>query len=119
MFMPNLNTVSVHNFTSSFVDGGLAFLTLAERGVAERCFVWRENNDDKTVSAALFTQHYFENTLNWDFENTWQWNNAENRPELQSVGVGAVVEGFKSSLSNSNDKTDDLLTQQIRANMWL
>lgn len=78
-----------------------------------------QGKDGKSISAALFTQHYFENTLNWDFENTWQWNNAENRPELQSVGVGAVVDGFKSSLSNSNDKTDDLLTQQIRANIWL
>ena len=73
----------------------------------------------KSISAALFTQHYFEHTLGWDFEKTWQWNNAENRPELQSVGVGAVVDGFKSLSSHSNSTTDDLLTQQIRANIWL
>lgn len=75
--------------------------------------------DGKSISAVLFTQHYFENHLGWDFENTWQWNNAENRPELQSVGVGAVVDGFKSLSSHSNSTTDDLLTQQIRANIWL
>ena len=78
-----------------------------------------QGKDGRSVSVALFTQHYFEKHLGWDFKNTWQWNNAENRPELQSVGVGAVVEGFKSSSSNSNSTTDDLLTQQIRANIWL
>lgn len=76
-----------------------------------------QGEDGKSISAALFTQHYFENHLGWDFENTWQWNNAENRPELQSVGVGAVVNGVKKASTNST--TGDLLTQQIRANMWL
>lgn len=78
-----------------------------------------QGKDGKSVSAALFNQHYFEHTLGWDFNKVWQWNSTLNRPQLQSVGVGAVVDGFKSLSSNSNGITDDLLTQQIRANIWL
>lgn len=72
--------------------------------------------DGKSVPVALFTQHYFEHTLGWDFDTVWQWNNAENRPELQSVGVGAVVNKVKAT---STHASEDLLTQQIRANLWL
>ena len=69
------------------------------------------------ILASAYNQHYFEHTLGWDFDTVWQWNTAENRPELQSVGVGAVVDGVKKASTNST--TDDLLTQQIRANIWL
>ncbi|MBK7300024.1 MAG: AAA family ATPase [Moraxellaceae bacterium] len=75
-----------------------------------------KGKDGKSISAALFNQHYFEHTLGWDFDKVWQWNNTLNRPQLQSVGVGAVVNSVKQSQSASND---DLLTQQIRANIWL
>ena len=36
--------------------------------------------DGKSLSAALFTQHYFEHSLGWDFTNVWQWNKKRNEP---------------------------------------
>jgi MoxR-like ATPase len=74
-----------------------------------------QGKDGKSVSAALFNQHYFEHTLGWDFDTVWQWNSTLNRPQLQSVGVGATVKPVAASQAN----TDDLLTQQIRTNIWL
>ena len=71
--------------------------------------------DGKSVSAALFNQHYFEHTLGWDFDTVWQWNSTLNRPQLQSVGVGATVK----TVAPTQASTNDLLAQQISANIWL
>jgi MoxR-like ATPase len=80
-----------------------------------------ENNnngvDGKTVAAALFNQHYFENTLDWDFDTVWQWDDKEDRPALRWVGLGSNSDSTKSTTQNANSV--DLLTQQISANIWL
>lgn len=73
--------------------------------------------DGKTVPAALFKQRYFEHTLNWDFETVWQWDDKEDRPALRSVGIGAAPQQAKPAAQQTS--TTDLLTQQIRANIWL
>jgi MoxR-like ATPase len=73
--------------------------------------------DGKTVAAALFKQRYFEHTLDWDFDTVWQWDNKEDRPALRSVGLGANLRQVKSAGQDEN--MVDLLTQQIRANIWL
>lgn len=72
--------------------------------------------DGKSLSAALFTQHYFQHTLNWDFENVWQWNDVENQPELRTVGSDAAKD---LQLHDASSETSDLLTQQLGANLWL
>lgn len=66
--------------------------------------------DGKTVAAALFNQRYFENTLDWDFETVWQWDDKKDRPALRSVGTGVAAQAANMT---------DLLTQQMRANLWL
>ncbi len=74
--------------------------------------------DGKTVSAALFNQRYFENTLGWDFEKTWEWNNKTNKPELRSAGViQRIPQQTKENPKTSNSA--DMLTQQLQANIWL
>jgi MoxR-like ATPase len=74
-----------------------------------------QGKDGKSVSDASFTQHYFENHLDWDFDTVWRWNSTLNRPQLQSVGVGATVKPVAPTQANTND----LLAQQISANIWL
>jgi MoxR-like ATPase len=73
--------------------------------------------DGKTVAAKLFKQRYFEHTLGWDFNTVWQWDEASDRPALRSVGLGATPHLAKSATQDAN--MTDLLTQQIRANIWL
>jgi MoxR-like ATPase len=73
--------------------------------------------DGKTVAAALFKQRYFEQTLGWDFDTVWQWDDTNDRPALRSVGVGASLQPAKPTSQKAN--ITDLLTQQMRANIWL
>ena len=74
--------------------------------------------DGKTVAAELFNkQRFFEHTLNWDFDNVWQWDDKEDRPALRSVGVGATSQQAQPAAQQPN--MVDLLTQQISANIWL
>jgi MoxR-like ATPase len=77
----------------------------------------RNGKDGKTVPAALFKQRYFEHTLGWDFANVWRWDDANGRPALRSVGVGSLSQQAKPASQKIN--MTDLLTQQMRANIWL
>ena len=43
------------------------------------------SGDGKSVSAVLLNQHYYEYTLDWDFERIWQWNDATGYPELRQL----------------------------------
>lgn len=73
----------------------------------------------RQVSISQFTQRYIENNLEWDFENVWIWNNDTNEPNLRSVGVGATVQPTQQTATDPKANTVDLLTHQIRANIWL
>jgi len=77
----------------------------------------RNGKDGKTVAAALFKQRYFEDVLGWDFDTVWHWDDANDRPALRSVGVGAPSQQTKPASQKIN--MSDLLTQQMRANIWL
>lgn len=72
--------------------------------------------DGKSLSAALFTQHYFEHTLDWDFKNVWQWKDAQKQPELRAVGIAATTLQNRNAVSAD---MGDLLTLQLTANIWL
>lgn len=76
-----------------------------------------DGKDGKTVAAALFKQRYFENTLGWDFDTVWQWDDNEDRPALRFVGLGSNLYPTRSTVQDAN--MVDLLTQQMRANIWL
>jgi MoxR-like ATPase len=73
--------------------------------------------DGKTVASALFKQRYFEFTLGWDFGTVWRWDNANDRPALRSVDMGTTSQQAKPVSQKTN--MTDLLTQQMRANIWL
>ncbi|WP_372872388.1 AAA family ATPase [Shewanella sp.] len=70
----------------------------------------------KTVAAASFNQYFFENTLGWDFENVWQWDQESNLPALCNVGTNAI--NAAEHMPN-NAMRVDALTQQIQSNIWL
>jgi len=71
----------------------------------------------QALAPALFTQHYFAHTLDWDFDTVWQWDDANNRPALRPVS--ARTAGLTPEPAAAAANTIDLLTQQIRANLWL
>jgi len=73
--------------------------------------------DGQTVAAARFKQRYFEHTLGWDFNTIWEWDDKEDRPALRLVGMGAASQQAQSTRQENN--MTDLLTEQVRANIWL
>ena len=77
-----------------------------------------EKKDGKSISAALFNQRYFENTLGWDFDNVWQWDTQKDHPVLRSVGASAKTATPAKPTAATAD-TVDLLSQQLHANIWL
>ena len=74
-------------------------------------------HDGESVSTHLFKQRYFENTLGWNFDSVWVWDHEKDHPILREVGVRTGTYGTPSTSAQAN--TADLLTQQIRANIWL
>jgi MoxR-like ATPase len=75
----------------------------------------KNGSDGKTVAAAAFKQRFFEDTLGWDFETVWQWDDANQRPSLRAVGPNAVA----PSAAPMPEAMEDLLTRQVLGNMWL
>lgn len=76
-----------------------------------------DGTDGKSLSSALFTAHYLEHTMGWDFDTVWQWNDKLNQPELKSVGSKAQPITTRHGASASEQ--GDLLEQQLSANIWL
>lgn len=68
-----------------------------------------------TIDRARLTKNYFENTLHWDFDSTWQWDEGKNIPVLQMQSGDLVANTY---LTQKVD-TEDLLTRQISQNIWL
>lgn len=66
----------------------------------------------ESVSNALFNQHYFENTLGWDFKTVWRWNDDENRPEL-------IFKDIQKSQNDNDIKQNQILVTQMKNNIWL
>jgi MoxR-like ATPase len=76
-----------------------------------------KGKDGSIVSASQFNQYFFEHTLDWDFKKIWQWNADTNLPGLQKVGINAT--GTPNSNNENSINSVDLLTIQIKANIWL
>lgn len=74
-------------------------------------------HDGESIAAARLNQHYLEHTLGWDFDTVWAWDDQKNHPILRQVGVQAFTSHTTAVSAQVN--TTDLLTQQIRANIWL
>jgi MoxR-like ATPase len=78
----------------------------------------KNGSDGKTVAAGVFKQRFFEDTLCWDFETVWQWDDAKQRPSLRAVGPNAVAPSARSA-APMPEAMEDLLTRQVLGNMWL
>lgn len=78
-------------------------------------------NNGESIAAARFNQRYFEHTLGWDFATIWAWDNQKNHPVLRQVGLqaGKNHAPTQQNLNSTQAPSEDLLTQQIRANLWL
>lgn len=66
----------------------------------------------QSIARALFNQHYFENTLGWDFKTVWRWNIQKNRPEL-------IFEDIQKAPSDNDIKQNQILLTQMKNNIWL
>jgi hypothetical protein len=81
------------------------------------------NIDGESIASARFNQRYFEHTLDWDFEKTWIWDNKNDHPALRQVGIGATPAAMstatKAPAASEKNPSVDLLTHQVKANMWL
>lgn len=82
--------------------------------------------DGSSVAAVRFTQRYFENTLHWDFDTVWQWDAANERPALRAVGCRLRLLKTKRlglsalrAVGSGAAVQQNLLTAQMRANIWL
>jgi|GEM_PF-114088 len=73
--------------------------------------------DGKTISTALFKQRFFEHTLGFDFENNWEWDDAENIPKLRLSQLEET--NGQNGGTNDSAQTEDSLVAQVRANIWL
>lgn len=81
----------------------------------------KDGSNGQSIAEALFTQRFFENYVKWDFKNVWQWDQAQNQPMLRHAGVDAQPAFVQSSTHPASEgiKTEDLLTLQVRGNIWL
>jgi MoxR-like ATPase len=82
--------------------------------------------DGKTLAKIMFNPRYLELTLGWDFENVWEWDDANNRPALRKPLASKTYSNVQQKDIDGNSiknlflkKEEDLLLQQIRANIWL
>lgn len=82
----------------------------------------KNGNNGQSIPEVLVAPRFFENILNWDFENVWRWDDAENRPALRHVGVNAqppaLGEGNCTVISIGKEM-EDLLARQVKSNVWL
>lgn len=79
--------------------------------------------DGESISSALFNQYYFENTLGWDFDTIWQWDNTANCPTLRKSS-GVVNYSGSNTVSTANttnisSNQNSLLKLQMQNNIWL
>lgn len=69
------------------------------------------------LDKALFTQDYFEYTLEWDFDTVWQWNDERNEPELQPAQF--INQRIDLQAKHDDIPTQSLLAEQLKSNIWL
>lgn len=85
----------------------------------------RDSNKDgcngQSIAEAMFTRRFFETHVKWDFKDVWQWDQAQNQPVLRQTGVDAQPASIQSSTQTASGdiNTEDLLTLQVRENIWL
>ena len=74
-----------------------------------------EQTQGTEIDPIQLTQFYFENTLEWDFDNVWKWDNKSKKPTLhQNINA---IQAKQNITDDPNQKS--LLQQQLENNIWL
>lgn len=81
----------------------------------------KDGCNGQSIAEAMFTQRFFETHVKWDFKDVWQWDQAQNQPVLRQTGADAQPASIQSSTQTASGdiNTEDLLTLQVRENIWL
>ena len=82
----------------------------------------KNDKDGESIAKILVTQRFFEDTLEWDFENVWYWDEENKRPALRHLGVNsnpADKEEGAQFISGNAEKSENYLKQQFLRNIWL
>ena len=74
-----------------------------------------EQTQGTEIDPIQLTQFYFENTLEWDFDNVWKWDNKSKKPTLRQ-NINAI-QAKQNITDDPNQKS--LLQQQLENNIWL
>ena len=73
--LANTTEVNNHAYANMLING----LPLTEART-----LTNEHGQDVDVST-IHTQEFWQNTMGWDFDNAWMWNNLTNLPVLRSI----------------------------------
>ena len=73
----------------------------------------------KSISSTSLTGIFLELNMNWDFANVWMWNTKTSQPSLQKVGVNASAMQQQQQQQQQSQNKVDMLSQQLKANLWL
>lgn len=82
-----------------------------------------DSKDGLSISASNLTEELYANTLQWDFDTIWQWDNTANRPTLRKSS--AVINHIDSNTvttantTNISSNQNSLLKLQMQNNIWL
>jgi MoxR-like ATPase len=95
------------------------FMSTSVSMSTENYIVAKDSKFAQKIAATRFKQRYFEHTMGWDFETIWIWDDQNDRPALRQVGIDATPTPTGTAASAKAAPTVDLLTQQVRANIWL
>lgn len=105
------NDVRLYRIASHFKEDGSVTLS-HNAAIDSNTYYWDDKSsqhDCETIAATRLTQRYFEHTLGWDFTEVWQWDDTQSHPSLRAL---AIARAMPTNMT-------DLLTAQMRANLWL
>jgi len=76
------------------------------------------------VQSILGNRKTQKDSTGWVFQTVWMWNDAKSLPELLSVGKSKPYSATAGTLTQTTQAVSaanlpDLLTRQVRANIWL
>lgn len=95
----------------------LANFTLIKANLGAHLEDTKNDPSGGSLSEADCNQYFLEHTLQWDFTNTWEWDTVRSSPNLRKPNHSSHPITLLEKPSNASNA--DLLTQQIRRNIWL
>lgn len=72
-------------------------------------------SDGADVSASIYnTQAFWQNTLGWDFTNTWYWDDTENLPKLRAFLHGPTISSVSATPTTGGTTTQITLSATVQ-----